>query len=347
MLLDQDPATSYGWPALSAESFDLSSEARLRGVTLLLGGRFLVREIRFRPLADRPDHFLEQFRIGISDADFNTFRVPWFPTLIEVRENTDDEVSVLLDPPVTTEAVQLRIIRDTPKEIGLADFEVYGGGFVGQAVYESDVIELDEIASWGDIRWSGRRDSLARVDIRTRIGSDPQPERSTGRPASSSRTAFKFLQGGGDLSLAEYKRQYGRFSDFLKPMLEEDRATPDTEELELLVEPLPVRGSRGRDRIARPPQVHPAAGGVHVYHRRRGQNRLRRVQGLGAALRPPPRGRDSSDRDHCRRADPVHLLHPSDDPFRGHRLRRGRDLRLRPGCSRSTRCASGASSCRT
>ena len=238
VLLDQDPATSYRWPALSAESFDLSSEARLRGVTLVLGGRFLVREIRFRPLADRPDHFLEQFRIGISDADFNTFRVPWFSTLLEVRENTEAEVSILLDPPVTTEAIQLRITRDTPKEIGLADFEVYGGGFVGQAAYESDVIELDEIASWGEIRWSGRRDSLARVDIRTRIGSDPQPE-IYWETRVEQQDSVKFLQGGGDLSLAEYKRQYGRFSDFLKPMLEEDRATPDTENWSFWSSPYP------------------------------------------------------------------------------------------------------------
>ena len=238
VLLDQDPATSYGWPALAAESFDLSSEARLRGVTLVLGGRFLVREIRFRPLADRPDHFLEQFRIGISDADFNTFRVPWFPTLLEVRENTEAEVSVLLDPPVTTEAVQLRIARDTPKEIGLADIEVYGGGFVSRSAYESDVIELEEIASWGDIRWSGRRGSHARVDVRTRLGSDPQPV-IYWETRVEQQDSVKFLQGGGDLSLAEYKRQYGRFSDFLKPMLEEDRATPDTENWSFWSSPYP------------------------------------------------------------------------------------------------------------
>ena len=228
MLLDQDPATSWGWPALSAESFDLSSRARSRGIILVLGGRFLVREIRFRPLAERPDHFLEQFRIGISDEDFNTYRIPWFPTLVEVKENTEPEVSVIIDPPVATEAVQIEIIRDTPKEIGLADFEVYGGGFVDRAVYESDVIELEEVASWGEIRWSGRRDSLARVDIRTRLGRDPQPE-IYWQSRVEQQDSVKFLQGGGDLSLAEYKRQYGRLSDYLKPMEEKNRATPDSE----------------------------------------------------------------------------------------------------------------------
>ena len=67
----------------------------------------------------------------------------------------------------TTETIQLKILRPTPKEIGLAAVEVYGGGYVSQAAYESDVIELDDIGSWGEIRWSGRRDPDARVDIRT------------------------------------------------------------------------------------------------------------------------------------------------------------------------------------
>ena len=228
-LLDRDPSTGHTWPAIAPESFSRSfrRENFDKKVTFDLGGRFLIREVRFRPLADRPDHYLESFSIGISDLDFDIRRIPYFSKLVEVKENTEPDVRLVLDPPVTTETVQLRIFRQTPKEIGLADFEIYGGGFVGRATYESDVFQLDDIASWGELQWSGRRDPRARVDIRTRTGTDPQPQIFwESRPEQQD--SVEFLQGGGDLSLTEYKRRYGRLSDFLKPQEEGDRVSLDT-----------------------------------------------------------------------------------------------------------------------
>ena len=148
--------------------------------------------------------------------------------MLEVKENTEPEVTLRLDPPVTTSALQVLIFRQTPKEIGLADFEVYGGGFVGRASYQTDVIAMEDAASWGEIRWSGRRDPDARVEIRTRTGSDPQPEVYwEARPEQQD--SVRFLQGGGGLTLTEYKRQYGGLTDVLKPELPEDRISHDSD----------------------------------------------------------------------------------------------------------------------
>ncbi len=97
-----------------------------------------------------------------------------------------------------------------------------------QASYESDVIELDDIASLGEIRWSGRQDPHAQVAIRTRAGTDPQPV-IFWETRPEQQDIVRFLQGGGDLSLTEYKRQYDRLADFFKPEDEQDRARPDTE----------------------------------------------------------------------------------------------------------------------
>ena len=119
---------------------------------------------------------MEQFVIGVSDERYGIIgHVPNLPTVVEVEGNTEPEVSAMLDQPVTTNFVQLLIFRQTPKEIGLAAFELYGGGYVKQASYESDIIELDDIASLGEIRWSGRQDPHAQVAIRTRAGTDPHP----------------------------------------------------------------------------------------------------------------------------------------------------------------------------
>ena len=228
-LVDQDPTTAFEWPAIAPESFDDFSRHPW-AVYVDLGGTFLVREIRLRPLAERPDHFLEGFNIGITDEQFTAYQRPQggFLTVADVRENTSREVRVVLGHPVTTRAIQVRIFRTTPKEIGIADFEVYGGGYVRQASYESDIIQLDDVASLGEIRWSGRRDPLAQVGIRTRAGVDPQPEIFWEiRPEQLDRV--KFLQGGGDLSFSQYKNQYGRLADFLKPENQQLRVTFDSE----------------------------------------------------------------------------------------------------------------------
>ena len=229
ILVDEDPTTGYTWSAVSAESFDQAATRSTRGIGVLLdlGGRFLIREVRVRPLEGKPEQYLESVDLGVSDRGFATdWRTPDFPPIVQVFENTEPEIVMAFDPPVTTEAVQMRIFRDTPKEISLAAFEVYGGGFVSDASYESDVIELDDIASWGEIRWSGRRDPDARVEIRTRSGSDRHPEIFwEARPEKQD--SIRFLQGGGDLTFTEYKRQYDRLSDVLKPIDEANWVTPD------------------------------------------------------------------------------------------------------------------------
>ena len=228
VLLDQDSTTFWEWPSLAAESFDMSPGSRERSVVLVLGGRFLVREVRFRPSPDRPDQYFEQFSLGFYDEEFDTFRIPRFPIAIEVKENTTPDVRITLNTPITTKAVRLDIFRQTPKEIGIADFEVYGGGFVSKASYESDVFELPDIAAWGEISWSGRQDPEARVEIRTRSGMDPQPE-IYWEYREEQQDIVKYLQGGRDLSMTEYKTQYGRFSDVQKPEYQEDWVTSDVE----------------------------------------------------------------------------------------------------------------------
>lgn len=226
VLLDGDANTDYTWSAIAPESF--TSKSFTEKVTFDLGGRFLIREVRFRPRADRPDQFLESFSIGMADLGFDVYRIPVFTSIVDVKENTEPDYRIVLDPPVTTEALQLFIRRQTPKEIGLASFEVFGGGFVGRATYESQIVELPDLASWGEIRWSGRQDPRARIDIRTRSGTDPQPEVFwQSRPEQQD--SVRFLQGGGDLSLTEYKRQYSRLSDILKPTEPLNRVSVDTD----------------------------------------------------------------------------------------------------------------------
>ena len=235
VLLDEDPNTAYVWP----EAVGVSK--RSARVTLDLGGQFLVRKVRFRPLAENPGRFLEAFHIGATNVPFNNFRIPGLPsvglqkpgdapTLGWINENTDPEVTVLLEPPdgLATRFLQLDIRRVTAKAIELAEFEIFGGGFVNQASYLSDIIELENVASWGAITWSGRQDPNARIDIRTRTGADPQPDIFwQARPEQQD--SIKYLQGGGTLNAGAYKSSYDRLPDVFKPVYELNRVSPDAE----------------------------------------------------------------------------------------------------------------------
>ena len=235
VLLDGDPSTAYVWE----EAVGVSS--RRARVTLDLGGKFLVKKVSFRPLAENPGRSLESFIVGVTNVPLETFRIPALPAVNvqkpggaapapRIDENTDPDVTVLLNPPVGVEIrfLQLDIDRVTPKAIELAALEVFGGGFVNQASYVSDIIQLDDLASWGPISWSGQQDPNARIDIRTRTGSDLQPDIFwEARPEHQD--SIKYLQGGGPLTAKDYKARYDRLPDVFKPKEERDRVSPDTE----------------------------------------------------------------------------------------------------------------------
>ena len=57
----------------------------------------------------------------------------------------------------------------------VAEFEVFGEGFVPRAVYTTSVLDLGQPMALGRIRWEGTRDPEARLLVRTRTGDDPDP----------------------------------------------------------------------------------------------------------------------------------------------------------------------------
>lgn|GEM_PF-205511 len=237
LLLDGDPDTGVSWRAIDQSTLDFRAKCCNDPFAALmlnfnLGGRFFIEEVRLRTPADRPDLFLEQFKVGAVGSTDPPYRivdpVPNLAAVVEMEDNSEPELILKLQPPVTTNFMQLLIERQTPKEIGLAAFELFGGGYVKDASYESEVIELDDIASLGELTWSGRQDPHAQVAIRTRAGADSHPV-IFWEVRHEQQDVVRFLLGGGDLSMTEYQDQYGRLSLHNKPENEQDRATPDTE----------------------------------------------------------------------------------------------------------------------
>ena len=57
----------------------------------------------------------------------------------------------------------------------IAEFEIFGEGFVERAVYTTAVLDFGTPMAWGKIRWDGAFEEGSSVIIRTRSGRDPDP----------------------------------------------------------------------------------------------------------------------------------------------------------------------------
>ena len=78
----------------------------------------------------------------------------------------------------------------------------------------------------------------ARVEIRTRTGDDPHPE-IFWEQRTEHQDRIRYLQGGGDLDFAEYKRQYDLLEEFRKPGEPDRRRTADVENWSYWSSPYP------------------------------------------------------------------------------------------------------------
>ena len=91
----------------------------------------------------------------------------------EIRENKNPQLDIELDG-IPIRYLMIHVMPQN--EIwDLAELEVYGGGFQGSASYQSNVLDLGEFANLGWVRWGGRRDEGAQVEIRSRVGGDETP----------------------------------------------------------------------------------------------------------------------------------------------------------------------------
>ena len=96
-----------------------------------------------------------------------------FTVLFADRENLD----VVMDFRFPTQ--QLRWISyrvlDPIRNYEIAEFQVFGSGYIQRAVYTTAVLDFGQPMAWGNIRWKGERDPQAQLLIRTRTGHDDEP----------------------------------------------------------------------------------------------------------------------------------------------------------------------------
>ena len=251
-MIDGDPTTAFVWlePPTGKVKYGARCHNAQHRIVINLGGIFVVDKVRFytrqgiSPEGEEYEtNFIEDYELGTSlgrPQDFiethlcrGTGYIPSFRQFAKYThpgsrgqsgfpsgssghhqdvENLFSEVIIPLDPPEELSYVALLIYTPNLKTIEIAEFEVLGQGFVDEASYIADIIELDDIGSFGEITWSGSSDPKAEVKIRSRSGTDRHPD-VYWRITPEQRTPVVLPstnRKGEDLSPEEYKSEYDK-----------------------------------------------------------------------------------------------------------------------------------------
>jgi hypothetical protein len=95
---------------------------------------------------------------------------------LKVFRDTRENLDPVVDLRFPTQSIRWITIRPFPlRNWEIAEFEVYGEGFVEETVFVTQILDFDRTINWGKIRWSGQMPEGTRVEIRTRTGATPDP----------------------------------------------------------------------------------------------------------------------------------------------------------------------------
>ena len=147
-----------------------------------LGAPFPIDRIRFFPDPDDPDAFIKAFEILINDGEnFNDINRPEYELLRRVEVNKEEIVDIEFAP-LQGRFLQLKVLSKTV--FNLAEFEIYGQGFVPIASYESELHSFGGAVNYGRLRVHATRLSREAADetneaptaiIQMRTGADDSP----------------------------------------------------------------------------------------------------------------------------------------------------------------------------
>ena len=178
-----------GDTALDMRASGGTQSARVLGliIDLDLGARFGLNRFKFFPRNGDPDfpseefpfqnEFLRGYEIFINDGTpENSFEgVPILQTVAVETQNDQSVVDVRISPQYVR-FVRLKVL--TAAGFDLAEFQIFGTGFVPEASYVSNIFDFGDLALFGNLRWIQDAEgdaNLSSLQIRTRTGVDSNP----------------------------------------------------------------------------------------------------------------------------------------------------------------------------
>ncbi len=125
-----------------------------------------------------------------ASKDWSTAENPWFRSInprvvdsandprLTILHRDRENLDIVVEAHFPLQHFQWIAMRplNPDKNWEIAEFQVFGEGYVPRAVYTTAVLDFGSEMAWGKIRWHGQRDANAKILIRTRTGSDPNPD---------------------------------------------------------------------------------------------------------------------------------------------------------------------------
>lgn len=149
-----------------------------RGVTIYidLGAPFPVNQIIFYPLKTglHQELYMKGYELWASEGSKETTNAdgqPVYHFLHGVPLNSTRVVNDSSFTPQHIRFIKIKSTADQPFEID--QIEVRGTGYVAEASYLSNVIDLADIANLGSLQWASDVEAGAALSIQTRVGRDP------------------------------------------------------------------------------------------------------------------------------------------------------------------------------
>ncbi len=152
-----------------------------RGIWVILdfGVPVGVRRVQFYPrntvVATPATPFHNDFLRGY-ELWLNQFPAGQPDVLIQREAQNEEPIVNVAVPPQYARLVKIKSLADVPFEID--EVEVYGTGFLQQALYLSNIIDLGDRATIGFVEWiedSVGQADFSHLEVRMRTGTDPTP----------------------------------------------------------------------------------------------------------------------------------------------------------------------------
>ena len=96
--------------------------------------------------------------------------------LLTVLESTHENLDPVVDLRFPVRSTRWLTLRAFPlRDYEVAEFEIYGDGYVPETTYLTPILDFGQAVTWGKIRWEGDMPDGTRIEIRTRTGHTPDP----------------------------------------------------------------------------------------------------------------------------------------------------------------------------
>ena len=168
----------------------------VKNLVVNLGAELPINRIRFYPRLGFEDNYLQWYEIGVADDSAPFVSVPgerrpgkrWYRDIsktltatndpgLDILERNTENLEVDVDLRFPTRDLHWIAIRsvNAERDWEIAEFEIYGEGFVTRTSYTSPILDFGKPVAWSKIRWEGEKPEGTQVILRTRTGNSPEP----------------------------------------------------------------------------------------------------------------------------------------------------------------------------